>query len=343
MLRILYVGPLVDGSTTIQRAHALRDVGHKLYCVSTESSSQFAVKPALWSRVARKIRGPQDRVQANIAIMQEMRRQSFDLLWIDKGLTIHAKTLEFARSCQPLCRIVGYSPDDMLNPHNQSRHFLEGLPLYDFYVTNKSYNVAELRSLGCPIVLFIDKAYDPHTHRPLKVGEADRQRLGGPVGFIGQWEPQRAESLRKLALAGIPVRVWGYTWERMKNVPTGLKLENRPLWGDEYARGICSFDINLCFLRKCNRDLQTCRSIEIPACGAFMLAERTDEHLGLFAESREADFFDDDQELVLKTRYYLDNPDLRREVSARGLTRCLNDGYSYEKRLRQVLECIKSS
>jgi hypothetical protein len=268
----------------------------------------------------------------------------FDLLWIDKGLTIHARTLKLARASQRDCRIVGFSPDDMLNPANQSRHFAPGLPLYDFYVSTKSFNVDELQALGCPKVLFMENAYDPHTHRPLPVGERDRLRLGGPVGFIGQWEPARAESLRGLALAGIPVRVWGYTWERMRNAPPALRLENQPCWGDEYARAICAFDINLCFLRKSNRDLQTQRTVEIPACGAFMLAERTEEHLRLFTEGREADFFSSDQELIEKTRYYLANPEERRQIALRGRQRCLRDGYSYQERLSRALDriCVES-
>jgi spore maturation protein CgeB len=229
----------------------------------------------------------------------------------------------------------------MMNRGNQSRHFLQGLPLYDFYISTKSYHVSELQALGCPKVLFMENAYDPHTHRPVPLDDMDRQRLGGPVGFIGQWEPERAELLRSLALAGIPVRVWGYTWERMKDVPSGMRIENRPLWGDDYARALCAFDINLCFLRKCNRDLQTTRSMEIPACGGFMLAEHSQEHESLFADCREAVFFRDDQDLVRKTRYYLDHPDERQGIAENGMERCLSSGYSYKERLARVLDQVR--
>lgn len=339
-LQILYVGPMLAGSTTVQRAQGLRDLGHHLECVSTAPGPDAQVKPSLFSRIRRKLVGPHDEVQANASILHALLAQPFDLIWIDKGLTIHAETLRTARALRPRCRIVGFSPDDMMNRSNQSRHFLQGLPLYHFYVSTKSYNVAELEGLGCPKVLFVDNAYDPHTHRPLAVSTSDRQRLGGAVGFVGQWEPQRAESLRRLALAGVPVRVWGYTWERMRHVPPALLLENQPLWGDDYARVLSAVDINLCFLRKCNRDLQTTRSLEITACAAFMLGERTAEHMKLFTEGKEAEFFADDAELIRKARYYLDHPEERLQIAARGRERCLREGYSNAERLRKVLEQI---
>jgi hypothetical protein len=341
-LRILYVGPVLPGSTTRQRLEAMRELGHTLHVLNTENKARSAqVRPPLLARVRRRLFGPEDRSGANAEIQRLARIQPFDLAWIDKGLTIRPAALQCLRATQPRCRIVGFSPDDMINPANQSSAFLRGLPLYHYYVTTKSYNVAELEGLGCPKVLFMENGYDPHTHRPVPVTAGDRERLGGAVGFIGQWEPDRAASLGALARAGLPVRVWGYTWERMRGVPPGLRLENRPLWGDDYARGICAFDLNLCFLRKCNRDLQTTRSIEIPACGGFMLAERTEEHLRLFEEGAEAEFFSSNEELLRKTKYYIQHDGERRRVAQRGYERCQRDGYSYPDRLRGVMRAVR--
>ena len=340
-LRILAVGPIVEGSTTMQRFRALRELGHEVCEVSTVKVTASAlIKPSFLDRVRHKLLGPTDRANANAEILSAIRQSSFEMVWIDKGLTIQPDTLRTIRRIQPACRIVGFSPDDMMNPCNQSRHFLHGLPLYDCYVTNKSHNVTELKALGCRDVLFTDNAYDPRTHRPVVVSNEERERLGGPVGFVGQWEHDRADSIRYLGSAGVPVRVWGYTWERMHDVPPSVRLENHPLWEDDYAKAICAFDINLCFLRKSNRDHQTTRTMEIPACRAFMLAERTDEHLRLFVEGREAEFFSTNDELLEKIQHYLAHTDERLRIAQAGYDRCLRDRYSNAERLKRILETV---
>ena len=63
-------------------------------------------------------------------------------------------------------------------------------------------------------------------------------------------------------------------------------------------KGIAAMQINLGFLRKVNRDIQTDRSVEIPACGGFMLAEYSTEHSLLFKEGVEAVFYRNQNELA---------------------------------------------
>jgi spore maturation protein CgeB len=100
------------------------------------------------------------------------------------------------------------------------------------------------------------------------------------------------------------------------------------LRGDDFARACSAFKINLAFLRKLNRDQQTTRSVEIPACGGFMLAERTPEHLRMFAEGEEAEFFSSVEELAAKCRRYIDDSAARESIARRGHERCIRDDYS---------------
>lgn len=339
-LRILYVGDLTPGFTCLQRVAALRDLGCQLQGIDTAAG--IPKTASLWRRVRQKLCGPYDYARANRQILELVRQESFDVLWLDKALSIEAETLREARKRQPRCRIVGYALDYMTARHNQSPQFRRHLALYDLYFTTKSYGVPELLSAGCPRVEFVGNAYDPHTHRPLPVSVDERESYGGPLGFIGTWERARAASVETLARNGLSVRVWGNGWPPHKDVDAGLRIENRAVCGDEFARATCAFDINLAFLRKINRDLQTTRSVEIPACGAFMLAERTDEHRALFEEGREAEYFASDEELLDKAKYYLTHSAERRRIAEAGRERCLRSGYSYQERLQRMLQTVST-
>lgn len=336
--RILYAGALFRGSTALQRMRALEDVGAMVTPVDTCSDEVLQREEQFVYKIRKKLFGAADLARANEAICTAVRREQFDILWIDKGVTIEPRTLQEVRAARPNCRIVGYSPDDMMNPGNQTRRFVGCLPLHDVYFTTKSYGVAELQALGARRAVFVGNAYDPAVHRPIALTAQEREALGGPVGFVGQWEADRADQMAFLAESGVPVRVWGPSWENCRRRPPGLKIEGRSLWADDYVKAVCAFDINLCFLRKANRDLQTTRSIEIPACGVFMLGERTDEHLGLFKEGVEAEFFASREELLEKVRYYLANPDARQLIAAAGRERCLRSGYSNQDRMRFMLK-----
>ena len=134
--------------------------------------------------------------------------------------------------------------------------------------------------------------------------------------------------------------MWGGGWSdwAKRHRHPNLRVGGRDLWGERCTQAICSFEINLGFLRKLNRDLQTTRSVEIPACGAFLLAERTAEHLEMFVEGREAEFFNTPHELLEKCRYYLSHTQSRLEIAAAGRDRCARSGYSYDAQVNQALQ-----
>ena len=341
-LRILYVGQLAG--TSLQRAEALRALGHEvIHLPSSMPPASGSWRDVLVFQVFRalhRIRRYPDVHFSNARTLRQARRGGFDVLWVDKGLTLRPRTLRRVRALLPGARLVSYSPDDMANPDNQSRRYLESLPLYDLHVTTKSFNVVELQALGAREVLPVPNAFDPAVHRPLRLGPAERLRFAADVGFVGHFEPERAETMLELARRGIRVCVRGPGWRRFGRSHPNLRVHDEYLHRDDYARAVCATKINLGFLCKANRDLQTTRSVEIPACGGFLLAERTDEHRALFREGREAEFFGSFDELLSKCRHYLARDAERRRVARAGLRRCRLGGYSNQQRLARVLERV---
>ena len=155
-----------------------------------------------------------DPAKANHQLLRAIQDNPYDVVWLDKALTITASALSTVKREQPGCRIVGYCCDDILNKANRSRQLLEHIHLYDVFFTTKSFQFDQLRKIGCQCPVFIENGYDAAIHRPLDVSDEERKALGGAVGFIGGWEKARSQTLSALARDGIRVRVWGSGWHK---------------------------------------------------------------------------------------------------------------------------------
>lgn len=361
---ILYVGPLhasgcsdsyqsrakrtttkFIGSTCFHRMQALKELGYDVVPIDTAPEDVRNRQRRFSYRVRRKLFGPLDLANANRKILAVCQQKEFDIVWIDKGITIKPETLLEIKEMYPKVKLVHYNPDDPFGRHGKSRYwktFSKAIPEYNVHFVPRKVNVNEYKKLGAQMVIQSIPfwGYCPETHKPMQLSEGDKKQMGGQVGFIGSWEYERAHSLFFLAKNEFQVRVWGDGWKKCKIKHPNLRIEYKSIWGLNYARAICAFDINLCFLRKANRDLQTTKSIEIPSCGGFMLAERTTEHLKLFEEGKEAVFFSSDEELLEKVKYYLLHPQERQRVAEAGRQRCLKSGYSNRECLRGMLRIV---
>lgn len=341
VLALSQVGGYGGFNTSVHRIHALRALGCEVEVI--DSAVPASVVASLSGRIrARLFRHGYDVRAADPGrnrprLLHAARQRPWDVLWLEKALTIDGDAIAELRAASPGVQVVGFSPDDMDARHNQSLQFLSALPAYDCFLTTKSCNVAELRRLGCRAVAVVGNGYDPTAFRPMAATAAEAAALGGDVGFIGTFEAERADAMLHLARNGVQVRVWGNDWERMRGAHANLRIEGRPLYGDDFAKACGAFKINLGFLRKLNRDQQTTRSVEIPASGGFILAERTAEHLALFVEGQEAEFFASADELLDKCRRYLAAPELRGRIALGGRARCLASGYDNASRLQRAL------
>lgn len=338
------VGAYGGFNTSLHRLQALRSLGLETSVVDSSPPPQSTIA-AFFTRLRAwlfrrglpvAVADPGHDAQRLLSAAAE---GPFDIIWLEKALTLGGESILALRRACPGAMIIGFSPDDMHARHNQSLQFLSALSCYDAFLTTKSYNVEELQSAGCRRVLFVGNGYDPSAFRPIELSRADVERLGGDIGFIGSFEHDRLAAMRALAEQGLRIRIWGNGWERFRASHPNLVIEGKPLAGDDFAKACRAFKINLAFLRKANRDQQTTRSVEIPACGGFMLAERTPEHLDMFVEGEEAEFFSSIEELAAKCRRYLDDSKARRAIASRGYERCERGGYSNAARIARAL-CI---
>jgi spore maturation protein CgeB len=339
-MKILFVGDLSSYARAKQRYLVMEDLGHTLKGMSwalPETDLNPNYKPSLWVRIRHKLGYPIDSVGLNQNLLPTIASYQPELIWVEKANTIWFKTYHKIKSKFPKIKIVYYSEDDIYVPNNRSAYLRKSLPLFDIVCTTKPRNLEELPSLGARKVVCVFQAYDRNFHTPIELSPEERAIWGADVGFVGTFERDRAEKMLFLAENGIKIRVWGANWERWKNKHPNLLVEARPVLNKDFLKVINSTRVNLNFLRKMNRDWHTSRSLEIPACQGFMLAERTEEHQQLFEEGKEADFFDTSDELLKKVNYYLANEEERQHIAKAGRERCLINGYSHHDRLKYIL------
>jgi len=340
MSKILFIGDLNTYGRGYQRYRTLKEMGHDVVAFShTKVSLPGCIEsPSLLYRIFWKLRIPLDVTHVNKQIRNAIEHDSFDVVWIEKGNMIWPWTVRNIKKTAPLVRLISCSEDDMYATHGHSRWYRAGLRVYDLVFTTKMYNLAELKLFGAKhIGLFLD-SYDERIHKPMTLTAVERERFTCDVGAIGAYEDERAQSLLYLAEHGVKVNVWGGNWEKMDNLHANLIIKNEFLFGEEYSKAICATKINLNFLRKINRDEVTSRSVEIPACGGFMLSERTARHMDFFEEGKEVEFFGSNVELLKKIRYFLEKNEERAEIAQAGMKRCVASGYSMRTQLTTMLD-----
>jgi spore maturation protein CgeB len=348
-MKILYVGPDFPGSNGTCWRDAFVELGHEVRTFDDEKYDP--TPPTLIGRYLRKRRGcpePGRVAELNRALIAAAEDFRPRLIFFVKAYHVAPETLERVRRIAP-CYI--YMNDDMFNPANQSPTFYGNLPHFDVILTTKSYNVREFHRAGAPRAVYIANAYDPRIHYPCRPTDAERAEMGGDVAFIGTFRPARADDLNRIvALRDLKLNIWGGGWSKMGRIDNvhrwrrwrDLRACVHPyeLWCGDMGKAILSNKVTLGLLYQENRDLQTSRSFEIPACGGFMLAQRTEEHRMYFEEDKEAGYFDSFEELRDKMRFYAAHDAVRERIAAAGYRRCIESPYRYVDRARFALELL---
>ena len=264
-----------------------------------------------------------------------------DVVLIVKGAFVAPRTLQRIKE-ETGAVLVNYATDDPWNPRVSTPDLVRAIPYYDLYACTKRAIMPDVQAAGCRRVIFVPFGYKPTVHYPEKpVAPEEHTRFDSDVVFIGGCDADRVPYFEALVM-GLPnlrLHLYGGYWDRhslLRRYYRGFAL------GRHYRLALGAAKIALNLVRRANRDRHVMRSFEIPACGAFMLAERTEEHLEWFEEGKEAAYFDSPDELVEKVRYYLSRDDERQRIAEAGHWKVSLGGHTYKARLIQILEAVRA-
>ncbi len=331
---ILFVGDLNKGTRSYQRYKTMQSFGCNVIGISWVAIGEVA--GSVITSIRHKLGVPRDATNTNENILITLKGAPVDIVWVEKGATLLPNTLKHIRKSYPHIKIISCTEDNMYLRHNHSWYYRFGLRYYDIVFTTKPQNLCQLKRFGARRVELFQNSFNEDTHWPVVLTDDDVRTYASSVSFVGTWERDRARSILFLAQNGVAVTVWGNGWRRYEGIHPNVIIKGRPVMDDEYRKVVCASTVNLCFLRKMNFDAITSRSIEIPACRGFMLAERTRAHRELFIEDRDAVYFDSMLELYDKTVYYLNNPEERERIASCGFQRCHELGLSTRHQLEKM-------
>ena len=231
---------------------------------------------------------------------------------------------------------LNYLTDDPFNPAHRPPWFLQALPHYDHVFSPRRANMEDLRRLDCPAVSYVPFAYAPELHFPEPSATAEEQaRFAAEVVFAGGADCDRVPYMTALIRAGFKVALYGGYWERYLETKAHARGYADP---QTLRKAIKGAKVALCLVRRANRDGNAMRTFEVPAIGACMLVEDTEEHQEIFGEEGKAvAYFRDVNDMVEKLRWLLAHNDERQRL-AQTAHRLITQGkHTYRDRLMTML------
>jgi spore maturation protein CgeB len=335
-LRILYLG--AKSGTALDRAQAYRRLGHVVQHLDPRASLPHGawVDHTVW-HVGAEVFAPWVRG----SLLQQLQGQLFDLCHVDNGALLDAGTVQaLRRFCS---KVINYNIDDPFGQRDGRRFslYLKSLPAYDHVVVVRNSNLAEAQAHGARSVQRVFMTADELSHAPRAVNTQDQQSWAADVLFLGTWMPERGPFLLELLRAGVPLRIRGDRWHK---APQWADL--RDVWlgpsvsGDAYAKALQCAKVSIGLLSKGNRDMHTTRSLEIPALGGVLCAERTPEHMQMYAQEQEAVFWSNAAECAQHCRELLADEAKRLALAQAGQRRVHSNQHFNQPMLRSVLASV---
>lgn len=161
-----------------------------------------------------------------------------------------------------------------------------------------------------------------------------------PLAFVGHWEDDGRDRMIKALLdAGLPFELYGdaYSWEKSRYWPQLQACFYGAAYGERYNELLNRIQVSLVFFSKANNDTYTRRCFELPVTRTMMLSEYTSDMDSFWPEGECCVYFRNEDELVKKAAFLLDNPAEVRRIADNAFNRLKALGGSDSDRAREVL------
>ncbi len=336
---ILYIGSLSPNCNAQKRFRTLKELGHNVIGIDIDKS--IYVKN-ITASVHYRFNIGYGVYKLNKEVLQAVKQHKPDLIWVDNKPYLTSSTLKKIIKQLPDSKIINLVTDDA---NGKSKAFWRltraTAKYYHHHFVQRTENLTEYKQWGAQNVDYCLRSFDPNFHKIVTLSEQEKNDFSHDIGFIGTYEEERAEYIAYLIKNDIPVKVIGDGWINKKYWETiQPHFLRKSVYSDEYVKRLNALKIALHFIRVANRDQQDSRTFEIPACGTFMLAQRTQVHEEIFEENVDVVFFDTKEQLLEKCKIYLKDEEARNRIRKNGFNKMYSGKHDHSSRLINVLNKI---
>lgn len=341
-LRVIVVRQNWLGCTGLSAANALARLGAGVLSVVEDE-----FMPLAWQSIPMRIVGKLIRKPAiwefNSALIRLAASFRPHLVLVLKGGWLYPESIRKLRDLGAIC--FCYYPDVSMLAHGP--YIPKAMPKYDWVFTAKSFGPRDLADLFSVLnCSYLPHGYDPDVHKPRRPGSAEEEsKYRCDLSFIGGWSEGKEAILTAIsaALPDLCIKIWGNRWQ---NVSRGSILtpfiQHRDIYGPAYALGVGGSKINLALLHErvtgaSSGDRITSRTFHIPACGGFMLHQRTTDLKEIFEEDVECAAFDDASEAVEQITRFLGDESARKAIAENG-RRKVESAHSWNHRAKVIVD-----
>ncbi|MAF80307.1 hypothetical protein CL629_04500 [bacterium] len=223
------------------------------------------------------------------------------------------------------------------HPANLGRQYMF-LAQYDAMFFKDKYIVDMARRINLP-AYYLPESVMPKWHKKVELTEEEKKIYSCEITTAGNMYPYRARIFEELTKE-FDVKLWGPSipkWLYSKAIRKAH--QHKSVMELDKAKAFAGADI---VVNTFQAEVQgvNLRTFEAAACSAFQICEYRKELEELFEIGKEIVVFKNIDELKEKVRYYLKNPEERKNIAEAGMRRA--QSYTYAHRIEEIFQTLKN-
>ena len=272
----------------------------------------------------------------NVRLIHKAGKTKPNVIIISGGTSsIFPSTIELIKK-KYKCPVIFLSGVNPLMSSTLSEKLMIKDKIVDIVATNDRAYKKNWEHMGCKKVIVLPiSAADKSLHKKMNAISRDLHLYECDVCFIGTLTSGRQDILSQLT--GFDIKIWGKILSGQSLSPTLHTLHQGQAHDKKMVKIYNAAKIVLNFQPNDMTHGGNMRTFEIPACGAFQLADTIDPDF--FTQGKEYVKFDNVRDLKKKIHYFLLHDKERKTIAQNGYRRTLKE-HTYSHRFKKLLSMV---